>query len=87
MIKIKDAVDGVINAMRLRGCSEYTLKEIRWSVYTPIIRYHFDNDTDVCSDDLLEEICQKQEKRYQQNEISRNTTGALLPLRFVFARM
>lgn len=71
MIKIQDAVDGVINAMRLRGCSEYTLKEIRWSVYTPIIRYHFDNDTDVCSDDLLEEICQKQEKRYQQNEISR----------------
>lgn len=71
MIKIQDAVDGVINAMRLRGCSEYTLKEIRWSVYTPIIRYHFDNGTDVCSDDLLEKICQKQEKRYQQSEISR----------------
>ena len=71
MIKIQDAVDGVISAMRLRGCSEYTLKENRWSVYTHIIRYHFDNDTDVCSDDLLEEICQKQEKRYQQNEISR----------------
>ena len=28
MIKIKDAVDGVIDAMRLRGCSDYTLKEI-----------------------------------------------------------
>lgn len=38
MIKIKDAVDGVIDAMRLRGCSDYTLKKIRWSVYTPIVR-------------------------------------------------
>ena len=27
MLKIKDAVDGVIDAMRLRGCSDYTLKK------------------------------------------------------------
>ena len=71
MIKIKDAVDGVIDAMRLRGCSDYTLKEIRWSVYTPIIRYHSDNDTDICSNELLEEICRKQEERYEHGEISR----------------
>ena len=71
MIKIKDAVDGVIDAMRLRGCCDYTLKEIRWSVYTPIIRYHRDNDTEVCSDELLEEICRKQEERYTHGEISR----------------
>lgn len=71
MIKIKDAVDGVIDAMRLRGCCDYTLKEIRWSVYTPIIRYHCDNGTEVCSDELLEEICRKQEERYTHGEISR----------------
>ena len=71
MLKIQDAVDSVINSMRLRGCSEYTLKDVKWSVYTPIIRYHYDNGTDVCSDKLLEEICQKQKERYMQVEISR----------------
>ena len=71
MIKIKDAVEGVIDAMRLRGCSDNTLQEIRWSVYTPIIRYHSDNGTDICSEGLLEEICHKQEERYTHGEISR----------------
>ena len=75
MIKIKDAVDGVIDAMRLRGCCDYTLKEIRWSVYTPIIRYHCDNGTEVCSDELLEEICRKQEEStlFVGIDISNNT--------------
>lgn len=71
MLTIRDAVDGVINAMRTRGCCENALKEIRWSVYTPIIRYHSDNGTDVYSSELLETICQKQEERYLQGEISR----------------
>lgn len=71
MIKIKDAVDGVINSMQLRGCNEDSLKELKWSIYTPIIRYHFDNGTEVCSDELLEKICQKQEERYTHGEISR----------------
>lgn len=71
MVKIQAAVDGVINALRLRGCSEYTLEQIDRSVYTPIIRYHFNNGIDVCSDKLLDEICQKQEERYQRNEVSR----------------
>ncbi len=82
MLKIQDAVDGVINAMRLRGCSEYTLKEIRWSVYTPIIRHHFNNDTDVCSNKLLDSICQKQEARYIQGEISRKYYRAFVTAAF-----
>lgn len=71
MLKIHDAVDGVITAMQQRGCTEYTLKEIRWSVYTPIIRYHTDSGTDICSHKLLDELCQKQEERYLKGEISR----------------
>lgn len=57
--------------MQLRGCNEDSLKELKWSIYTPIIRYHFDNGTEVCSDELLEKICQKQEERYTHGEISR----------------
>lgn len=71
MLKIQDAVDGVISAMRTRGCGESALREKRWSVYTPIVRYHHNNGTDVCSNELLEEICKKQEERYLQGEISR----------------
>lgn len=43
MVKIEDAVDGVLNAMRSRGCVQHSLKEIKWSIYTPII--HADNET------------------------------------------
>ena len=71
MVKIEDAVDGVLNAMRSRGCVEQSLKEIKWSIYTPIIRYHYDNGTDICSSELLDGICQKQEARYLNGEISR----------------
>ena len=71
MMKIKDAVDGVIKAMKQRGSTDYTLQEIRWSVYNPIIQHHFDNGTEICSYGLLEEICQKQEERYTRGEISR----------------
>ena len=71
MIKIKDAVDGVIYAMQLRGCREESLRELKWSIYTPIIRYHFDNGTEVCSEELLEEISKKHEERYAHGEISR----------------
>lgn len=47
------------------------MKEIKWSIYTPIIRYHYDNGTDICSSELLDGICQKQEARYLNGEISR----------------
>lgn len=71
MIKIQDAVDGVLNAMRLRGCTEGTLEHNRWSTYAPIINYHRENNTEYCSDELLESICQKQEERYLQGQVSR----------------
>lgn len=82
MLKIQDAVDGVINAMRTRGCCENTLKGVQWSVYTPIIRYHSDNGTDVYSNELLEEICQKQEERYLRGEISRKFYRAFVTAAF-----
>ena len=82
MLKIQDVVDGVINAMRTRGCCENTLKEVRWSVYTPIIRYHSDNGTDVYSNKLLEELCQKQEERYLRDEISRKFYRAFVTAAF-----
>lgn len=71
MIKIQDAVDGVINAMRIRGCSDCSLRDKKWSVYAPIVNYHHDNGTDIYSDDLLEEICKKQEERHLQGAIGR----------------
>ena len=71
MIKIKDAVNGVIDAMRKRGCTEYTIEQQQWSVYTPIIRYHESHGADECSLELLDSICRRQEVRYLQGEINR----------------
>lgn len=71
MLKIQEAVDGVLNAMRLRGCCASTLKHDRESVYSPIINYHFENGTEFYSSELLDRICQKQEARYVQGEIGR----------------
>lgn len=82
MLKIQDAVDGVINAMRTRGCYESALREKQWSVYTPIVRYHHKNGTDICSNELLEEICQKQEERYLRGEISRKFYRAFVTAAF-----
>lgn len=82
MLKIQDAVDGVINAMRTRGCCESSLREKQRSVYTPIVRYHHNNGTDICSNELLEEICQKQEERYLQGEKSRKFYRAFVTAAF-----
>lgn len=82
MLKIQDAVAGVINAMRTRGCCESSLREKQRSVYTPIVRYHHNNGTDICSNELLEEICQKQEERYLQGEISRKFYRAFVTAAF-----
>lgn len=71
MLKIQDAVDGVINAMRLRGCTESTLLHNRWSFYALIVNYHHKHGTDYCSDKLLERFCQKQKERYEQGKVSR----------------
>ena len=71
MVRIQDAVDYVLCAMRSRGCTEGTLQHNRWSVYNPIINYHRENGTDYCSDELLESLCKMHEVRYSQGKVSR----------------
>lgn len=71
MLKIEEAVDGVLAAMRMQGFLESTLEHLKWSVYKPIINYHHDNGTELCSDDLLNRMCEKQAARYEKEEISR----------------
>ena len=71
MVKIQDAVDHVLCAMRSRGCTEGTLQNNRRSVYNPIINYHRKNGTDYCSDELLESLCKMHEIRYSQGKVSR----------------
>ena len=44
MQRIEDAVNGVLEAMRQRGVSEYSLKCIRWSVYRRIVVWHHTHD-------------------------------------------
>ncbi len=71
MLKIEEAVDGVLAAMRMQGFLESTLEHLKWSVYKPIVNYHHDNGTELCSDDLLNRMCEKQAARYEKEEISR----------------
>lgn len=71
MLKIQDVVDAVFSAMRLRGYCESSLEHLMWSVYKPIINYHYDKGTELCSDELLNCICEKQAIRYKKGEISR----------------
>ena len=71
MLKIQDAVNAVFSAMRLRGYRENTLEHLMWSVYKPIINYHYDNGAELCSDELLGCICGKQAVRCENGEISR----------------
>ena len=71
MQRIEDAVNGVLEAMRQRGVSEYSLKCIRWSVYRRIVVWHHTHDTDICSYELLSSLCELQRIRYKHGEISR----------------
>lgn len=71
MQRIEDAVNGVLEAMRQRGVSEYSLKCIRWSVYRRIIVWHHMHDTDICSYELLNSLCEQQRIRYEHGEIGR----------------
>lgn len=82
MLKIEDAVDGVLDALRSRGCAESSLRDIKWSVYTPFIRYHHDNGADFCSNELLDNLCKRQEKRYAEGEISRKYYRAFVTAAF-----
>lgn len=71
MQKIDDVVSKVLEAMRLRGLGEYTLKCVNWSIYRSIIRWHHKNGTAYYSEELLDALCRFQETRYMQGEISR----------------
>ena len=71
MQKIEDVVNKVLEAMRLRGLGEYTLKCVNWSIYRSIVNWHYKHGTEYYSEELLEDLCKQQEARYMQGEISR----------------
>ena len=71
MQKIEDVVNKVLEAMRLRGLGEYTLKCVNWSIYRSIVNWHYKHGTEYYSEELLEDLCKQQETRYMQGEISR----------------
>ena len=80
--RIEDAVNGVLEAMRQRGVSEYSLKCIRWSVYRRIVVWHHTHDTDICSYELLSSLCELQRIRYKHGEISRKFYRAFVTAAF-----
>ena len=82
MQRIEDAVNGVLEAMRQRGISEYSLKCIRWSVYRRIVVWHHTHDTDICSYELLSSLCELQRIRYEHGEISRKFYRAFVTAAF-----
>lgn len=71
MQKIEDVVSKVLEAMRMRGLGEYTLKCVNWSIYRPIVHWHHKHGTEYYSEKLLDDLCKHQETRYMQGEISR----------------
>lgn len=71
MQKIEEVVNKVLEAMRMRGLGEYTLKCVNWSIYRPFVNWHHKNGTEYYSEKLLDELCKHQEARYMQGEITR----------------
>lgn len=71
MQKIEDAVSGVLEAMRQRGIGDYSIRCMNWSVYRPIVNWHYKHDTEFCSYELLESLCEHQRARHEGGEISR----------------
>lgn len=71
MQKIEDAVNGVLDALHDHGLKESSIQQINWSVYHPIINWHYEHGTEFCSDELLESLCERQRARHEGEEISR----------------
>lgn len=71
MQKIEDAVSGVLEAMRQRGLGDYSIRCMNWSVYRPIVNWHYKHDTEFCSYELLESLCEHQRARHEGGEIIR----------------
>ena len=82
MQRIEDVVNGVLEAMRQRRVSEYSLKCIRWSVYRRIVVWHHTHDTGICSYELLSSLCELQRIRYKHGEISRKFYRAFVTAAF-----
>ena len=57
--------------MRQRGIGDYSISCINWSVYRPIVNWHYEHGTEFCSDELLESLCERQRVRYEGGEICR----------------
>ena len=77
MLKIKDVVDGVVTHQREYGLSERTIQQRIWSVYTPIVNYHYSNGTEYYSKQLTRQLCELYRERYENKEISRKYYRAL----------
>lgn len=82
MQRIEDVVNGVLEALRQRGLSDYSLKCINWSVYRPIINWHHVHGTDICSLDLIEKLCEQKRICYENNEIKRKYYRAFVTAAF-----
>lgn len=71
MQKIDDVVNSVIVELREHGLKERSIQQSCWSVYHRVINYHYENDTEHYSDELLERLCVQQRLRYENGIISR----------------
>lgn len=58
MQRIEDAVSGVLETMHQRGIGDYSIKCMNWSIYRPIINWHYEHGTEWCSNKLLESLCE-----------------------------
>ena len=82
MQTIRDAVAGVLDAMRQRGTNECTIRDINWSVYCPFINWHHEHGTEICSFELLDSLCEHQKQRYENGEIKRRYYRAFVTAAF-----
>ena len=71
MQKIEEAVSGVLDALHGQGLKESSIRQISWSVYRPIINWHYEHGTEFYSGELLESLCERQRARYEDGEICR----------------
>lgn len=69
--KIEEAVSGVLDALHGQGLKESSIRQISWSVYRPIINWHYEHGTEFYSGELLESLCERQRARYEGGEICR----------------
>lgn len=84
MLKIEDAVNGVLDALRDQGLKESSIQQISWSVYHPVINWHYEHGTEFCSDELLESLCERQRVRYECGEICRKFYRSFVTASYLF---